>query len=213
MNANLNTLPLPSLSRYAAGCRRRRHAGPLELADRSLERFRQSAQALQLADEAPCADTIATVARTLTRQFATLRRAPCIRLRLRCLAGLQAMASEPRWELDAAPRQQIAQIAAYAESPHRLIPDAVPVIGGLDDALLVELAWPTLHETFRNYLHFRRARCAEAALRGVHPHALHFGRREWQQVREALDAAIARQRRQVFAGSFLPAGSPLFRIH
>ncbi len=213
MNANLNTLPLPSLSQYTAGCRRRHRAGPLELADSSLDRFRQSAQALQLVDAAPCADTIATVARTLTQQFATLRRAPCIRLRLRCLAGLQAMASEPRWELDAAPRQRIAQIVAYAESPHRLIPDAIPVIGGLDDALLVEIAWPSLHETFRDYLHFRRARSAEATLRGVHPQALHFGRCEWLQVREALDAAAMRQRRRVFADSYLPSATALFRIH
>jgi len=212
MNANLATLPLPSIARYSGTCRRHR-AGPIELAGSAWCRFQQSAAALQMTDTAPCADTIATVARVLTRQFAAPRRAPCIRLRLRCLTGLQAMASEPHWELDADRRRHIERILAYAACENRLIPDAEPVIGGLDDALLVEWAWPTLRAEFGDYLDFRALRSAEAALQGMHAQQLHYRRGDWLQARAALDAAAKRQRNRVFDGSYVAAAPALFRVH
>lgn len=212
MNANLSNLPLPSLSPSVNGCRRRHRAGPIELASSAWHRFQQSAAALQTPDVA-CADTVASVARTLIRQVAAPRRAPCIQLRLRCLAGLRAMANEPHWELDADRRRQIEHILAYAGCANRLIPYAEPVIGGLDDALLVEWAWPTLHAEFVDYLDFRALRSAEATLQKVPVQQLHYRRSDWLQARAALDAAAKRQRNRVFDGSYVAAAPALFRVH
>lgn len=214
MNLDLATLPLPPLACTPAAHPRRRHrTAGLELDNGALGRFQQVARSLQPDCPAPDADGIASAARNLIHEFSGLRRAPCIGLRRRCLAALCAMSAERAWGLDGAKQQRIAAIANYAANDERLVPDAMPVIGGLDEAVLVDLAWPSLRFDLDDYLDFRRVRAEEAALRGLRPHAIAFDREQWLQSRFAMlawQAHVRRCGRESYLGRPAPA---LFSIH
>lgn len=213
MNLNLAALPLPSLYDGSSARRRRHHIAGWDLHNGALRRFQQAAESLQSEYPIPSVDTIASSARELMRRFAGAQRAPGIALRRRCLRALRAMSNEPAWGLAAEQGERIASIAAYAAGRDHLIPAAMPVIGGLDDALLVELAWPSLRFELDDYLSFRRLRIEEAARRGLHAHALGYDRGQWLQARFAELAVLARARahaREAYAG---PAAPCLFRIH
>lgn len=213
MNLNLANLPLPPLSAKTAGPRRRHRVAGIELANGALQRFQTVATSLQSERPAPDVDALASAARSLTRQFRDMRRAPCIRLRLRCLRALRAMAAESDWDLEPAKRQQIHMIADYAANQDRLVPDSVPVIGGLDGAVLVDLAWPSLQFDVDDYLDFRRLRAEEAALRGIQPSKMQFGKDDWLQARFAelaWHAHVRRRGQQSYLGSAAPA---LFAVH
>ncbi|TCO40458.1 hypothetical protein [Dokdonella fugitiva] len=196
MKLDLAHLPLPTLAVSDAGPHRRHHIGHRVLGGRALRRFERAAAALGAAPPPPWGDALACAARRLEREFVGTRRAPCIRLRLRCLAAMQAMAVEPAWSLAGAARERIATIADYARCPERLVPDEIPVVGGLDDAVLVDLAWPALRFELDDYLDFRRLRAEEAQLRGVPAHRLMFGREEWLAARAAEHALRAHVRRR-----------------
>lgn len=213
MNLNLANLPLPLATNEAGYPCRRHRLGNLELASGALGHFRDVADALDPDQPVPGVDAIATAARALFRQFSSTSAAPCIRLRMRCLAAMRAMAADPDWRLDPLQQRRIALIARYASDPDGLIPDGVPVIGGLDDALLVDLAWPSLRGALDEYLDFRRVRAEEAMLLGVRPHEVCYDSTTWQQARIAEQAwrTHVAQRGQ---NSYLAMSAPnAFRIH
>jgi hypothetical protein len=213
MNLNLDNLPLPDFAEIPTGHRRRHRIGGLDLSRRDAGRFRQVAGTLPIAGPVPGTDAIATAARSLRAKFAGKRLAPCIRLRRRCLAALRAMAFDPEWILAPAQRACIARLLAYDAGGERLIPDAEPVVGGLDAALLVDLAWPQLRDAMADYFDFRRLRAEEAMLRGVPPHALAFGHAQWQQARVAEQAWIEHVRRRGFERYAVPSAGGLFQVH
>jgi uncharacterized membrane protein YkvA (DUF1232 family) len=212
MNLDIATLPLPSMSSMPTAHRRRSRKGGLALNARSLHRFHRVAESLQPAVPPPAADAIAAAADDLRQRFAHVRRAPCIRLRLRCLTALRTMAQDMDWALDDEARERIARILVYAADPERLVPDAIPVVGGLDDAVLVELAWPALRCELDDYLDFRRLRAEEAAWRDVHPRTLRFDRGQWLQARAAEQALIAHVRRRGLTRYAAPVAPALFAI-
>lgn len=212
MYLNLSALPLPSLSDPRAGRQRRHRIGGLDLDRRALRRFQDVAQSLQSPHPTPGADAIASAARSLSQQFVGARKAPCIRLRLRCLTAFRAMSTEEGWQLDAIKKHHIASIVGYSSSQQRLIPDAIPVVGGLDDALLVELAWPSLRLDLDDYLSFRRLRVEEARLRGLHPHDIGYDREQWLRARFAQLVALIRHRRRGLASHGDRSAHRLFRI-
>lgn len=213
MNLNLATLPLPSMTRAQADQPRRRHSiGALELKNGALQQFQDIAAAVSTSP-APDLDGIASAARSLIARFSGARHAPCIRQRQRCLAALQAMAAEAAWTLDEVTRQRIKSIARYAANQEQLIPDTLPVVGGLDQAVLVDLLWPSVQAELADYLDFRRLRAEEAALQGMRPHAMTYDRRQWQ-LSQAAEAAWIAHMRSTGQSSYVGVQAPaLFRIH
>lgn len=214
MKLDLTTLPLPALVEIPARPRRRHRVGGLDLDNGALRHFQRIAGCLDQGTPPPDADAMASAARSLIHQFAGTHRAPpCIRLRLRCLHALRAMSAEPAWRLDGDKQQRIALLTTYAANRDRLVPDAVPVIGGLDEAVLVDLAWPSLRFELGDYLDFRRLRAEEASLQGRRPHAIVYSREQWLQSRYAELAWRAHTRRcgrESYLGAPAP---PLFRVH
>ncbi|HET8819674.1 MAG TPA: hypothetical protein VFM73_09050 [Xanthomonadaceae bacterium] len=215
MNTNLNiaTLPLPGLVAVPGAPRRRHRVAGIELDNGSLSRFREVANSLQSAMGTPDVDAIACVARNLASQFRGMRRAPSIRVRLRALRALRTMASEDAWELAPAQQGKIALISDYAANQDRLVPDEVPVIGGLDDAVLVELAWPSLQLDLDDYLDFRRLRAEEAALRRMNPRAIRFDRADWMVAKSAELAWRAHVQRRGCASYLDWHAPPVFQVN
>jgi hypothetical protein len=212
MNLNLATLPLPPLTQAAATSHRRRGINGHEPGQSAQKRFQIVAEALQVDTPAPSVDAVISAARALVQQFPGARRAPCIRLRLRCLSALHTMAGEPAWPLTPDKQRSIALLGDYAANEDRLIPDAVPVVGGLDEAVLIDLVWPSLRLDLDDYLDFRRLRAEEASLQGRRPHDIAYSREQWLQSRHAEFLWLTHAKRRG-CGSYLPGVAPaLFSV-
>jgi len=213
MNLNIATLPLPSLREVRPGHGRRSRIGNIDLNHLALRQFRNVAEFLQPSSPAPDRDAIVSSARQLDRQYSGMHRAPCIQMRLRCLTALRAMSKEPEWPLQANLRQPIERIVDYAAKAQHLIPQRLPVIGGLDDAILVDLAWPALRFELDDYLSFRRLRAVEAQLCGLHPRELRFGRAQWLESLAAEAAMLHRVRRRARSPYETAPSAAMFRVH
>lgn len=103
-------------------------------------------------------------------------------------------------------------VVDYANDSQDLIPDWLPRIGRLDDAIVVEAAWPTLGREAAGYRDFVRLRALEARLRGCEPEELPFDRDAWQAAR-VHEAALSAHRRRVRESTYVPAPSAMFRVH
>lgn len=103
------------------------------------------------------ADDVASVARWVLSMPAPQAEA-LLQARLGRLQDLRDLAADPDWGIEPALARRIERLLAYVDQARDLIPDDVPMIGRLDDALLVELSWPMLADElddFRDYCRFR----------------------------------------------------------
>ncbi|MDI9240498.1 hypothetical protein QLQ15_16460 [Lysobacter sp. LF1] len=79
--------------------------------------------------------------------------------RLQRVHELRAMLADPDWDVHDAVRARIDRLLAYIDREDDLIADRTPLLGQLDDVLLIELAWPAFAEDvedYRDYCAYRR---------------------------------------------------------
>ena len=79
--------------------------------------------------------------------------------RLQRVQELRAMLADEDWDSDEAIRARISKLLAYIDREDDLIADRMPLLGQLDDVLLIELAWPAFSddaEDYRDYCEYRR---------------------------------------------------------
>ena len=74
--------------------------------------------------------------------------------RLRRLDGLRALLTDSDWDADAAMQARLRKLFAYIDRDDDLIADHEPLLGLLDDVLLIELAWPAFAEEAEEYRDF-----------------------------------------------------------
>jgi len=122
-------------------------------------------------------DAVASVARWL-QSLPGPQAESMLQARLGRLAELQAMVADPDWAIEPALAQRVGRLVEYVERERDLIPDDVPRIGRLDDALLVELAWPMVAEELEDYRDFQRFREESGDAFDGHPR-----REDWLRVR------------------------------
>lgn len=182
-------------------------AGPVNPARDDIEKFNNLVH--ELYQDAPRvdADAIASVASWLESQPVEQREL-LLQARLGRLAELAAMRADPDWPLDPAQAHRIEMIMQYVASENDLIPDATPTYGHLDDALLLELAWPMLAEDvddYRDFCHFRD----ETGARSARPlHQL-----DWMNAR-AEEGALWEHLHRVHEQNYVEYGAPdgIFRV-
>jgi hypothetical protein len=81
--------------------------------------------------------------------------------RLRRLEEMRAMLGDEDWDLDDATRMRLDKLFAYLDRDDDLIPDHSPLLGKLDDVLLMELAWPAFVFEAEDYRDFSDYRSSE----------------------------------------------------
>lgn len=91
--------------------------------------------------------------------------AATIELRLARAESLRRMLDDADWTLPAEVAQRGRRLLAYIERCHDLIPDDLPQLGHLDDALLVELSWSEFAGEVQDYLDYSRW-CSRVHVRG-----------------------------------------------
>ena len=126
--------------------------------------------------------------------------------RLARIDDMRALLDDPDWERDSPGACRLRGLLAYVDQDG-MIPNHIPVLGRLDDVLLLELAWPGIAAEVDDYLDFRDYR-SSAQPDGDGP-----ARRDaW--IRERL-AELAHLQRQQTEARYAPTEVPTtgFRVH
>ena len=130
----------------------------IELSDRDLRHFRRelkkTRESVRIADDeeilGAAADLVQTMRSTDLPDFVIER--------LQQLETLLAMVNDEEWPLDEDERSQVLAGMAYLCDPEDLIPDDIPGIGMLDDAVMIELVFRELRHELEAYEDFRAFR-------------------------------------------------------
>lgn len=207
----IDTHPLPSplFSHVTAG--RRRHVDSFEPDPVALRRFNALLARLGWRRAPLDCDQLASAARELPAQ-AGVAGPTCIDLRLQQVRELAGMLDDGDWETDVRTRPIAHEIVAYLHADWHLLPGDLPRAAHLDDALVIDTAWPQLRPELVNYQDFRRLRTLEAEYRGCRYEDVPFDRQAWREARE-LEARLYEQQRRIRETSYAPAFPACFRVH
>jgi uncharacterized membrane protein YkvA (DUF1232 family) len=156
----------------------------IELSDRDLRHFRRelrkARESVQIADDeeilGAASDLVAAMRRTDLPDF--------VAERLEKLETLLAMVCDQEWPLSDEERSPVLSGLAYLCDPEDLIPDDIPGIGMLDDAVMIELVFRELAhelEAYEDYLAYRKAQLKNAS----------------KQDAAKIEARLQRRRRQL----------------
>jgi uncharacterized membrane protein YkvA (DUF1232 family) len=180
----------------------------IALANDQLERFNALARRLDPEMPTLSAEQMLGVIRRVLRTAAAGGQSPFIASRLRRAGEMRLLIGDPAWTLDAERAARISALLAYLDDPNDLIRDELPVVGHLDDALLVDIAMDGLRAELDDYAEFCRYRSAEIA-RGSDAD---IDRTRWEQAR-ADELRLEQQLRRVRNGRFGDtAAERLFRV-
>jgi hypothetical protein len=98
--------------------------------------------------------------------------------RLARLRELRRMAADRDWDTDPELSEHLARLLAFVGDDDGHLPERTAGLGRLDDALMVELAWPAFADEVEDYLDFCRFR-HEQHPRGAKP----LTRSDWIRLR------------------------------
>ncbi|MFD0737747.1 hypothetical protein ACFQZQ_00375 [Lysobacter koreensis] len=214
MNAMLSTtIPLPAILDQPANTRsgRRRCIENYELSEFGVARFNNLLLRLgrrHLLDR----DQLATAARELCACNTAGVAPASIHQRMQRIETAARMVDDRRWDAANDAFDAALVVVDYSRGGDELIPNWVPTVGRLDDAIVVDAAWPRLGAEIDSYLDYCRLRALEAGLRGCGETEFEFNRADWRRACEDEAALIAHQRR-VRERSYLQQSVPRFAIH
>jgi uncharacterized membrane protein YkvA (DUF1232 family) len=130
----------------------------IELSDRDLRHFRRELRKARAAVEIADDDEILTAAQQLVATMRQTELPDFVTERLEKLETLLAMVGDESWPLSEAERTPVLSGLAYLCDPEDLIPDDIPGIGMLDDAVMIELVFRELAHELEAYEDFRAFR-------------------------------------------------------
>lgn len=214
MNMLSITSPLPAILDQPASARpgRRHFIENYCLTARDLDRFNALLLRLGRRESPLDRDQLATAARELCDCNGLAVEPPSIRERMRRVETAALMVDDPDWD-GANDAIDVARLVIdYACGSDGLIPDWVPAVGRLDDAIVIDTAWPRLAAEIDRYLDFCRLRDRTAGRRGTGASTVHFMRVDWEQARREEAALVAHQK-HVREHSYLPPCASLFQVH
>jgi uncharacterized membrane protein YkvA (DUF1232 family) len=129
------------------------------------------------------------------QRLQSVPRSPFVARRIDRVSRLIAMVQDPEWQLPEPERSRVLDGLAYVADAQDLVPDNTPVLGLVDDAIMLELVLRELKHELDGYEEFDAYRRDEAALRdkpGVHRPV---SREDWlESKRRALHDRIRERR-------------------
>ena len=132
-----------------------------ELSDKDLRYFRRVLQKVRKGRNAENEDVILREAEELLEEVARTDAPQYVQKRIAQLGQLIEMVEDKDWRLEGADRKRVLNALAYFADPDDLIPDRVPGLGYLDDAIMVELVVQDLKheiEAFEAFVAYRKER-------------------------------------------------------
>ena len=139
----------------------------LSLDDQDLEHFRKVMESAQARATGVSESEVATKAQETLDKVRSDARAPhFVKAKLSQLQSLITMLNDPDWPLGAEERTDVVSALAYFYDAQDLIDDSVPVLGMLDDAIMIELVTREMHNEIQAYEDFCAYRTREEAKGG-----------------------------------------------
>jgi uncharacterized membrane protein YkvA (DUF1232 family) len=166
------------------------------LSDEDLERFQEIIDKAKAAveDEAT-AERIENEARQLIADAGASDLPEFVSERFKKLAVAIDMIQDDEWQLSEEERRRVLSALAYLCDPEDLIPDHLPGLGFLDDAIYAEMVIEALGTEISLYEEFCHFRNAEEARRKAAGQDIHVGREDWLKDKRAALHAKMRKRR------------------
>ena len=138
----------------------------LELSEDDLAYFRQVMDAVWRRNAKRAEKELVNGARRLLNQATKAKAPDYVQSRFDDLRMLIAMLDDPEWPLEDEDRQRVAAAVGYFAVPKDMIPDKIPGLGFLDDAIMAELVIRDLKHELEGYRDFCQYRDNEKNLRG-----------------------------------------------
>jgi len=176
----------------------------LELHEAEMERFNAMLRRFVPAQPALTLDQIAGAARRILRAAHKGEESVYVKVRMRRAGELRAALRDARWDFAPALAEDARALLDYIESGVGLIPNDIPVVGLLDDAILMDVAMNRLRGELDEYAEFCRFRVAEAARLDVAIEAVNIDRTRWIEERRQerrLEQQLRRVRGSRYAHS------------
>lgn len=155
----------------------------IELGDADLQHFIDAMHRAQQESKHLSAQQIAEAASKLLIDGHKVALPQFIAERLQKLDSMIAMVNDSGFALPEEDKQRVLACLTYFANPHDIIPDNVPVLGFLDDAIMIELCVKELQHEIEAYEDFVAYRKQEAAAHGVDASSLKTQRVEWAEAR------------------------------
>jgi len=166
------------------------------LRDEDLDRFREMVtNARQSVDDEDTARKVKQAAADLVEKARKQDLPRFIEERLGKLEILLNMITDSEWQLDDDECKAILSALAYFAEPDDLIPDSIPGIGFLDDALYTEIILQELEDEVRTYTEFCQFRIAEENRRRNQGRDPYVGREDWLADKRSVLHSRMRARR------------------
>lgn len=155
------------------------------LTDSDLQLFAESMQGAQNEAGKLDAPSIIAAARQLLEDTRDKKLPDFVASRLKHLSTMIAMVEDAGFGLPETDRDNVLAALAYFSRPDDMVPDSVPVLGLLDDAIMIELCARELQHEIEAYNDFRKWRDNEATRRGENAAELMLTRVAWAEARRA----------------------------
>jgi uncharacterized membrane protein YkvA (DUF1232 family) len=175
-----------------------------DLSDSDLKYFRRVMREVREKSKQLSEADIVAASKELLEQMANTSVPEFVRDRVGKLDRLIEMLEDGEWALSGKDRERVVRGLAYFAEPEDMIPDKVPVLGFLDDAIMVELVVSELEHEIEAYGDFCNFRVRRES---------HFGenedpatREEWlvsrrRQLQQRMRRRRGRRRHRAGAGS------------
>ena len=172
-----------------------------ELSDKDLEYFRNAMREAQQKMRGRDEKVILAGARKQAREIRGIAVAHFVSERLQELDALTRMLEDADWKLEGAHRRRVLDALAYFADPSDLVPDHIPGLGFLDDAIMVELVLQEMRPELDAYTEFCAYRAEEQAQAGIDSKEKN---RRLQERRRSMYARIeSRREERARRGSWL----------
>jgi uncharacterized membrane protein YkvA (DUF1232 family) len=165
----------------------------IELSDKDIERLNSAAKASSQRGDKASIEEVTEAAKHLIQDAGKGDVPEFVVQRLHRLDEMIAMVRDEGWAMGEDDIQHVISALAYFVDPDDMIPDSTPVLGYLDDAIMIEICVVELASELSAYAEFCDYRQNEAVRRGLDPAKV--GRADWLSGRrEELQDLMHRNR-------------------
>jgi uncharacterized membrane protein YkvA (DUF1232 family) len=173
-----------------------------ELSEDDLRHFRLIMREARKAAAAAQPEDIVASAGELLKDVGTTGMPKFVAERLAKLDIMIRMISDHEWALPEQESARVLNALSYFCEPEDLIPDHIPGLGFLDDAIMIELVVRELRHEIDAYLDFCAYRASKRPQPGVKNKVSDVTREQWLDARrKALQARMRRRRKRRDGGT------------